>query len=82
MKQIHVERLDGVEYTFWADEKKKREEFYLSLGQKGILGHLEKDFYMKEIKKLGGGKKSEKDKKQILSHDQVKKFRKYRSLQA
>ena len=70
-----------MEYTFWSKEKDTREQLYVSLGQKGVWEDVEKDFYMKEVKKLGKGKKSEKEKKTILGSDTSKKFRKFSSFQ-
>ncbi|KAF3920359.1 hypothetical protein ABW20_dc0101868 [Dactylellina cionopaga] len=75
LKPIHPERLDGIDYTFWAEAKEEREGLFLELGEKGIWDVLEKNFYLKEAKILGGGgKNAKKEKKSILGSDVVKKI--------
>ncbi|KAF3907195.1 hypothetical protein ABW21_db0209149 [Orbilia brochopaga] len=74
LKPIHPERLDGIDYTFWADAKSSREELYVKLGDKGIWDVLERNFYFKEPRILGAGGKGKVEKKSVLSSDVVKKI--------
>ncbi|KAK6529624.1 hypothetical protein TWF281_008790 [Arthrobotrys megalospora] len=75
LKPIHSEKLDGIDYTFWAEAKAEREGLYVELGEKGIWDVLEKNFYLKEAKILGGGAGAKKkEKKSFIGSDVTKKL--------
>ncbi|KAK6510748.1 hypothetical protein TWF506_009847 [Arthrobotrys conoides] len=75
LKPIHSEKLDGIDYTFWAEAKTEREGLYVELGEKGIWDVLEKNFYLKEAKILGGGGGAKKkEKKSFIGSDITKKL--------
>lgn len=74
LKPMHWEKLDGVEYTLWA-QRDQRDGLYEELAKKGVLDEMEKLFVFKEskfAKKQTDGKK----KKQILPNDLIKTIRK------
>ncbi|RPA78262.1 hypothetical protein BJ508DRAFT_329390 [Ascobolus immersus RN42] len=69
LKPMHWEKLDGVEYTLWA-QRQRDGGLYEELAKKGVLDEMEKLFVFKESKlkkKVAEGKK-----KQILPNDLVK----------
>ena len=72
---MHWEKLDGVEYTLWASRKEGKEALYAELHSKGILDEIERMFVFKESK-LGTSKKSANEKKQLISNEIQKTFRK------
>lgn len=80
LKALHWEKVDTTMTTHWAlhaptaDDKEKK---YAELSKKGVLEEVEKLFSAKEIRSLGksGAKKS--DKKQIISSDLMRTFRKW-----
>jgi cytokinesis protein len=79
LKNLHWEKVDVPQTTIWAAHTpthQAREEKYMELSRKGVLDEVEKLFLAKEIKKIGkaGGKKG--DKKQIISSDLMRNFRK------
>jgi len=75
LKPMHWEKLDGVEYTLWAARKEGKEKLYSELQIKGVLDEIELMFFFKESK-LGSGKKSGNAKKQLISNEVQKSFRK------
>jgi cytokinesis protein len=81
LKAFHWDKVDSPMTTHWAAHTptaEEREEKYMELRRKGILDEVEKMFMAKEIRALGGaggGKKD--DKKQLISSELHKAFRKY-----
>ncbi|KAF8427296.1 hypothetical protein EV426DRAFT_529656 [Tirmania nivea] len=73
LKPMHWEKLDGVEYTLWAARKEGKEKLYSELQVKGVLDEIEMMFVFKESK-LGTGKKSGNEKKQLISNEVQKSF--------
>lgn len=71
LKPMHWEKLDGVEYTLWA-QKTDREALYTTLMSKGVLADVEKLFVFKESKMRTGGNVKKDQKKQIISNDLTK----------
>lgn len=79
LKALHWDKVDTPESSHWAAHApsvEEREEKYNELSRKGILDEVEKLFMAKEIKQLGSGSAKKDDKKQIISSDLRKTFRK------
>jgi cytokinesis protein len=79
LKALHWEKVDSPVATHWAahaPSAEEREEKYLELSRKGILDEVEKLFMAKETKRIGQGTGKKDDKKQIISNDLRKAFRK------
>lgn len=79
LKALHWEKVDTPLTTHWASHAptpEEKESKYKDLANKGVLDQLEKMFFSKEIKQIGksGSKKAEK--KQIISSDLARTFRK------
>ena len=82
LKALHWEKVDTPMTTHWAAHAPtaaEKEEKYAELTRKGVLEEVEKLFMAKEVKQLikGAGKKH--DKKQIISSDLMRTFRKWKS---
>lgn len=73
LKPMHWEKLDGVEYTLWAN-RVDREQLYKELMAKGVLQEVEKLFPFKDVK-IRGKKEGKKEKKMIISGDLAKTIR-------
>jgi cytokinesis protein len=73
LKPMHWEKLDGVEYTLWANRGDKQEMFE-ELSKKGILEEMEKLFFFKETKMLKKSKSEGEKKKEFLDSGVVKSF--------
>lgn len=54
-----------------------KEEKYKELSRKGVLDEVEKLFMAKEIKAIGKKRSEKSDKKQIISGDLMRNFRKF-----
>ncbi len=81
LKALHWEKVDTPMTTHWAAHAPtaaEKEEKYAELSRKGVLDEVEKLFMAKEIKQLGKGTSKKTDKKQIISSDLMRTFRKYR----
>jgi cytokinesis protein len=79
LKALHWEKVDAPQVTIWnshAQGFEDREERYRELSRKGVLDEVEKLFLAKEIKAIGKGAKKS-DKKQIISSDLMKNWRKW-----
>jgi len=79
LKALHWEKVDTPMTTHWAAHAPTaadKEEKYAELTRKGVLDEVEKLFMAKEIKMLGKGASKKTDKKQIISSDLMKTFRK------
>lgn len=66
--------------THWAAHAPtpaEKEEKYAELTRKGVLDEVEKLFMAKEIKKIGKTSGKKTDKKQLISSDLMRTFRKY-----
>jgi cytokinesis protein len=76
---MHWEKLDGVEYTIWAN-RPDRNQMFEELSKRGVLEEMEKLFVFKEARMLGkkGGEKEKK--KEFLDSSLVKAFRMCRTL--
>lgn len=81
LKALHWEKVDTPLTTHWAahaptvEEKEKK---YDELKNKGVLDEVEKLFLAKEIRQIrGNGKGKKVEKKQIISSDLARTFRKY-----
>lgn len=75
LKPMHWEKLDVAEYTMWATRKDGKEKLYTELQAKGVLDEIERMFVFKESK-LTTGKKPGNEKKQLISNEVQKSFRK------
>ena len=73
LKPMHWEKLDGVEYTLWA-QRANREELYEELSKKGILEEMEKLFFFKETRILKKAASGGEKKKEFLDSGIVKAF--------
>ncbi|KAG0127944.1 hypothetical protein HOY82DRAFT_580374 [Tuber indicum] len=71
LKPMHWEKLDGVEYTLWANRIDK-DTMFDELSKKGILEEMERLFAFKETRMLKRGKGSEEKKKEFLDSGVVK----------
>lgn len=79
LKVIHWEKVDNSMTTHWAAHAPTaadKEAKYAELAQKGVLNEVEKLFLAKEIKQIGKGGKGKVEKKQIISSDLMRTFRK------
>lgn len=79
LKALHWEKVDTPLTTHWAAHAptaEEREEKYAELSRKGVLDEVEKLFLAKEIKQIGKGSSKKTDKKQIISSDLMRTFRK------
>ena len=80
LKALHWEKVDTPMTTHWAAHAPtaaEKEEKYAELSRKGVLDEVEKLFLAKEIKQIGKGSGKKTDKKQIISSDLMRTFRKY-----
>ena len=80
LKALHWEKVDTPMTTHWAAHAPtaaEKEEKYAELSRKGVLDEVEKLFLAKEIKQIGKGAGKKSDKKQIISSDLMRTFRKY-----
>ena len=80
LKALHWDKVDTPMTTHWAAHAPtpaEKEEKYAELTRKGVLDEVEKLFMAKEIKQLGKGGAKKGDKKQIISSDLMRTFRKY-----
>ena len=80
LKALHWEKVETPMTTHWAAHAPtaaEKEEKYAELTRKGVLDEVEKLFMAKEIKQLGKGSSKKTDKKQIISSDLMRTFRKY-----
>jgi hypothetical protein len=75
LKPMHWEKLDGVEYTLWAQRQRDGAGLYEELAKKGVLDEMEKLFVFKESK-LKRKAAVEGKKKQILPNELIKTIRK------
>jgi cytokinesis protein len=81
LKALHWEKVDTPMTTHWAAHAPtaaEKEEKYAELSRKGVLDEVEKLFLAKEIKQLGKGSGKKSDKKQVISSDLMRTFRKCR----
>jgi cytokinesis protein len=65
--------------THWAAHAPtaaEKEEKYAELTRKGVLDEVEKLFLAKEIRQIGKGAGKKIDKKQVISSDLMRTFRK------
>jgi cytokinesis protein len=80
LKALHWDKVDTPLTTHWAAHAPtpaEKEEKYAELTRKGVLDEVEKLFMAKEIKQIGKGSGKKGDKKQIISSDLMRTFRKY-----
>lgn len=80
LKALHWEKVDTTMTTHWAAHAPtpaEKEEKYAELTRKGVLDEVEKLFLAKEIKQIGKGGAKKSDKKQIISSDLMRTFRKF-----
>lgn len=80
LKALHWEKVDTPMTTHWAAHAPtpaEKEEKYAELTRKGVLDEVEKLFMAKEIKQIGKASGKKSDKKQIISSDLMRTFRKY-----
>jgi len=80
LKALHWEKVDTPLTTHWAAHAPtpaEKEEKYAELTRKGVLDEVEKLFMAKEIKQIGKSSGKKSDKKQIISSDLARNFRKY-----
>jgi len=80
LKALHWEKVDTPMTTHWAAHAPtaaEKEEKYAELSRKGVLDEVEKLFLAKEIKQIGKGAGKKSDKRQIISSDLMRTFRKY-----
>jgi cytokinesis protein len=81
LKALHWEKVDTPMTTHWAAHAPtaaEKEEKYAELSRKGVLDEVEKLFMAKEIKQIGKGTGKKTDKKQVISSDLMRTFRKYK----
>jgi cytokinesis protein len=79
LKALHWEKVDTPLTTHWAAHAPtpaEKEEKYAELTRKGVLDEVEKLFMAKEIKKIGKTSGNKTVKKQIISSDLARTFRK------
>lgn len=79
LKALHWEKVDTPMSTHWAAHAPTaadKEEKYAELSRKGILDEVEKLFLAKEIRQLGKASGKKPDKKQIISSDLMRTYRK------
>jgi cytokinesis protein len=79
LKALHWEKVDTPLTTHWAAHAPtaaEKEEKYAELTRKGVLDEVEKLFMAKEVKQLGKGAGKKNDKKQVISSDLMRTFRK------
>jgi cytokinesis protein len=79
LKALHWEKVDTPMTTHWAAHAPTpadKEEKYAELTRKGVLDEVEKLFMAKEIKQIGKGGSKKSEKKQIISSDLTRTFRK------
>ena len=80
LKALHWDKVDTPLTTHWAAHAPtaaEKEEKYAELTRKGVLDEVEKLFMAKEIKKIGKSSGKKDDKKQIISSDLMRTFRKF-----
>jgi cytokinesis protein len=80
LKALHWEKVDTPMTTHWAAHAPTaddREKKYAELSRKGVFDEVEKLFSAKEIRQLGKGGAKKSDKKQIISSDLMRTFRKH-----
>ena len=80
LKALHWEKVDTPLTTHWAAHAPtaaEKEEKYAELTRKGVLDEVEKLFMAKEVKQLGKGTGKKNDKKQVISSDLMRTFRKF-----
>jgi cytokinesis protein len=80
LKALHWEKVDTPMTTHWAAHAPtaaEKEEKYAELTRKGVLDEVEKLFLAKEIKQIGKASGKKTDKKQVISSDLMRTFRKY-----
>jgi cytokinesis protein len=80
LKALHWEKVDTPLTTHWAAHTPtaaEKEEKYAELSRKGVLDEVEKLFMAREIKQIGKGGSKKTDKKQIISSDLMRTFRKF-----
>lgn len=73
LKPMHWEKLDGVEYTIWAN-RFDRDAMFDELSKKGILEEMERLFAFKEARMLKRGANAAEKKKEFLDSSVVKAF--------
>lgn len=73
LKPMHWEKLDGVEYTIWAN-RFDRDAMFDELSKKGILEEMERLFAFKEARMLKRGANTAEKKKEFLDSSVVKAF--------
>lgn len=73
LKPMHLEKLDGVEYTLWANRLDK-DAMFDELSKKGILDEMERLFVFKETRMLKRGQGTGEKKKEFLDSGIVKGF--------
>ena len=79
LKALHWDKVDTPQVTIWASHApthEDREEKYRDLAKKGVLDEVEKLFLAKEIKQIGKTGNKKDDKKQIISSDLRRNYRK------
>lgn len=80
LKALHWEKVDTTMTTHWAAHAPTaddRERKYAELSKRGVLDEVEKLFSAKEIRQLGKGGAKKSDRKQIISSDLMRTFRKF-----
>jgi cytokinesis protein len=80
LKALHWEKVDTPLTTHWAAHAPttaEKEEKYAELTRKGVLDEVEKLFMAKEVRQIGKSSSKKSDKKQIISSDLMRTFRKY-----
>ena len=80
LKALHWEKVDSPEVTIWATHTptyEQKEEKYRELSKRGVLDEVEKLFLAREIKQIGRAKDAKDKKKQIISSDMMRNFRKF-----
>lgn len=80
LKALHWEKVDTPMTTHWAAHAPtaaEKEEKYAELTRKGVLDEVEKLFMAKEIKQIGKSSGKKGDKKQIISNELMRNFRKF-----
>lgn len=85
LKALHWEKVDTTVTTHWAAHAPtmhEKEEKYADLARKGVLDEVEKLFMAKEIKQIGKAGNKKTDKKQLISSDLMKTFRKLQTTKA
>ena len=80
LKALHWDKVDTPQVTIWASHApthEDREEKYRDLAKRGVLDEVEKLFLAKEIKQIGKAGNKKDDKKQIISSDLRRNYRKF-----